>query len=170
MPRATMIPSKSKVVVNQKKSPKSSKKDVVDVILKQLGADGYYHIEAKGLGTGKVQGAPQAEGQLAVDVAATHDDIIVLATIAGVKPDDIEIAVSSDMLTIRGTRERGIEMQEETFYLSECYWGAFSRTLILPHAVKPEATRAVFKNGVLIVTMPKERQGASIPIIVVEED
>lgn len=158
--------------MEQRQTPLRVKKtnDPIDLILKQLGADDYYNIEAHGPQARRQPEVSRQEGQLSVDVAETPEHMVVITTIAGVQPDDIELAVSPDMLTIRGQRERGIALDGGTMHLAECYWGVFSRTIILPQAVKPEGTRALFKNGVLIITMPKERPGASVPIIVVEED
>lgn len=95
------------------------------------------------------------EGQLAIDVYQTKDAIIVKSTIAGVKADDIDISINNDMLTIRGTRKMSEETLEEDYFYQECYWGAFSRSVILPMEVKTNKIDAAIENGVLTITLPK---------------
>ena len=98
------------------------------------------------------------EGQLAVDVYQTKDNIVIKAPIAGVKPDQIDISVSDDMLTLRGERVDEKEVDREHYYVQECYWGAFSRSIILPVATVAEEAKASLKDGVLTVTIPKAVQ------------
>lgn len=98
------------------------------------------------------------EGQLAVDVYQTKNNIVIKAPIAGVKPDQIDISVSDDMLTLRGERVDEKEVDREHYYVQECYWGAFSRSIILPVATVAEEAQASLKDGVLTVTIPKAAQ------------
>jgi HSP20 family protein len=98
------------------------------------------------------------EGQLAVDVYQTKDNIVIKAPIAGVKPDQIDISVSDDMLTLRGERVDEKEVDREHYYVQECYWGAFSRSIILPVATVADKAQASLKDGVLTVTIPKAVQ------------
>jgi len=100
----------------------------------------------------------EMEGQLAVDVYQTKDNIVIKAPIAGVKPDQIDISVSDDMLTLRGERVDEKEVDREHYYVQECYWGAFSRSIILPVATVAEEAKASLKDGVLTVTIPKAAQ------------
>ncbi len=96
------------------------------------------------------------EGQLSVDVLETAETIVIRAAIAGVKPDNLDIYVAEDIVTIRGMRR--LETEEEfgtTYHYRECYWGGFSRTIVLPAHIKPENADAVLKNGVLTVTLQK---------------
>ena len=95
------------------------------------------------------------EGQLAVDVFQTNKDIIIKSTIAGVKPEDLNVTINNDMLTIKGTRKQETEVDEDDFFLKECYWGSFSRSIILPCDVKQEKINAAIKDGVLTVKLPK---------------
>ena len=97
------------------------------------------------------------EGQLAVDVIETREKIIIRSAIAGVKPEDLDVNVTSDLVTIRGTREAQEEFHDATTHFSECFWGTFSRSIVLPHAVKPDEAEAEMKNGVLTLTIPKAR-------------
>ena len=99
--------------------------------------------------------AEDYEGQLSVDVYQTKDKIIVKSTIAGVKPEDLEIYIHHDLLTIRGKREQEKEEKDADYFYKECYWGGFSRSIILPVDVQVDKVDAVFKNGILTITMPK---------------
>lgn len=109
-----------------------------------------------------------SEGQLAVDVFETENDLVVVATMAGTRVEDIELHLQNDFLTIRGERHPPIAGSARVFY-EECYWGRFSRTIVLPVDVASEMARSEYKNGVLIVTLPKVRPKQPIPILVVEE-
>jgi HSP20 family protein len=82
--------------------------------------------------------------------------------------ENIELHLHNDVLTIRGERQSPLRDQENFFY-RECYWGKFSRTIVLPCDVKSEMTRAEFKNGVLTIILPKTKADGSIPILIVEE-
>jgi len=110
----------------------------------------------------------EAEGQLSVDVAHTDQDLIVVATMAGTPPEKIELHLYNDLLTIRGERTPPVEAGASYFY-QECYWGRFSRTIVLPANVKSELAQAQYKNGVLVIRLPKAEAGSQIPIMVIEE-
>ncbi len=114
------------------------------------------------------EGEHAAEGQLAVDVAQTAEELIVVAAMAGTPPQCIELHLHNDLLTIRGERSSPTELTAEHFY-SECYWGKFSRSIVLPVDVKAEMIQAQYKNGVLIIRLPKANQNSDIPIMVIEE-
>ncbi len=110
-----------------------------------------------------------AEGQLAVDIAQTDEELIVIAAMAGTPPECIELHLQNDLLTIRGERKSPIGETSEHFY-QECYWGKFSRSIILPVDVKSEMVQAQYKNGVLIIRLPKaSHNNNDIPIMVIEE-
>lgn len=98
----------------------------------------------------------EPEGQLSVDVFELETSVIITAPIAGVKPEDLEVYVSHDLVTIRGRREDCSEEKERTYLYQECHWGQFSRTIILPIHVKNSEALAVLKNGVLTITLPKQ--------------
>lgn len=95
------------------------------------------------------------EGQLTIDVYQTDNDIVIKSTIAGVKPEDIDVTINNDMVTIHGERRNEEEVSEENFYYQECYWGGFSRSVILPVDVIAEKAEASMKNGILTVRLPK---------------
>lgn len=100
-------------------------------------------------------GDEELGGQLAVDVYQTKDSVVVKAPIAGVRPDDIDIAISEDVMTIRGDRKEDIVVEKEHYYVQECFWGSFSRSIILPTSTIAEKANATLKDGVLTVTVPK---------------
>ena len=95
------------------------------------------------------------EGQLTIDVYQTPTEIIVESAVAGVEPDDLDINVTSDSITVKGRRHREQEIKEENYFYQECYWGRFSRSVILPQEVDADAAYASFKNGILTVHLPK---------------
>ena len=98
------------------------------------------------------------EGQLAVDVYQTKENVVIKAPIAGVKADDIDISVSEDVVTLRGERVEEREVDREHYYVQECYWGSFSRSVILPTSTVAEKAQASLKDGVLTITIPKVAQ------------
>jgi len=94
-------------------------------------------------------------GQLAVDVYQTDDELVIQSTIAGVKPEDLDISIEGDVITIRGAREKPVQDSEINYFYQECYWGQFSREIILPCEVDPSRVEATMKEGVLTVRIPK---------------
>ena len=109
-------------------------------------------------------------GQLAVDVFQTTHDIVIRAAIAGVQSDDIDISVNNDMVTIKGMRSVDDDVSNNDYLYQECYWGGFSRTIILPVEVKADRVKASLKNGILRVVLPKAEKQKEAPITVVDED
>ncbi len=97
-------------------------------------------------------------GQLAVDVYETKERLVVKARTAGVKKDELDVSISDNQLTIRGTLSAGNEDDVENYFLQECYWGEFSRTIALPVPVKEEEIEAVLKDGVLTISFGKVKQ------------
>ncbi|MBU6142199.1 Hsp20/alpha crystallin family protein [Patescibacteria group bacterium] len=97
----------------------------------------------------------EGEGQLTIDVYQTPNDIVVESTIAGVEPDNLDVDISPEAVTIRGKREKVKKIAEEDYFYQECYWGKFSRSVILPQEIDPEKSIASLKNGVLMIKMPK---------------
>ncbi|MCX6703227.1 MAG: Hsp20/alpha crystallin family protein [Candidatus Zambryskibacteria bacterium] len=95
------------------------------------------------------------EGQLTIDVYQTGNDIVVKCMVAGVRPEDLEITITRDMVTIKGRRETEKTIREEDYYHQELYWGSFSRTVMLPAEVDVEEADAVEKHGLLIIKLPK---------------
>lgn len=101
--------------------------------------------------------APVA-GQLAVDVYETKEKLIVKGRVAGVNKSDLDVSISDNTLTIRGTLNAGNEDGVENYFLQECYWGEFSRSIVLPVPVKEDEIEAVLKDGVLTVGFSKLKQ------------
>jgi len=100
----------------------------------------------------------EEEGLLAVDIYQTDDEVVVKSTIAGATSKDIEISLVDDMLTIRGTRELDENVATDAYLFRECYWGKFSRSIILPVEVRGDKVNAVIHNGVLTITLPKAKR------------
>ncbi len=98
----------------------------------------------------------QNDGQLTIDVFQTEDDIVIQSTIAGVDPEkDLDISITTDMVTIKGTRSPEQKIKSSDYYYQELYWGPFSRSVILPVDVDTEGAKASYKNGILIIRLPK---------------
>jgi len=100
----------------------------------------------------------EEEGQLSVDVYQDKSNIIIKSTIAGVEPEDIDITFDNDMITVRGKRKKDLTVDEGDYFYQECYWGGFSRSIILPVEVQEEKIKATIKNGVLTITLPKAKR------------
>ena len=99
--------------------------------------------------------ASDVEGQLTIDVYQTESDIVIKSTIAGVKPEDLDVAINNDMVTIRGERKNEEMVTSENYYYQECYWGSFSRSVVLPVDIISEKAEASLKNGILTIRLPK---------------
>ncbi len=115
-------------------------------------------VSHTGKGAARVAEIPEedpAEGQLAVDVYQTPSHIIVKTMVAGVKPEDLDVSITRDMVTIKGKRERQVETNDQDHFFQELYWGAFSRTILLPQEVEVEGAEAVEKHGLLMIKLPK---------------
>ena len=95
------------------------------------------------------------EGELYIDMYQTKDNVIVKSTIAGVAPEDLDITIANDMLTIRGERKRVEKIDQGDYFFQECYWGGFSRSVILPVDIDSESIEAELKDGILTVILPK---------------
>ncbi len=95
------------------------------------------------------------EAELAVDVYQTPTEIVVQTMVAGVKPEDLELSIARDMVTIRGVREESRTIEEDNYFSKELYWGKFSRTISLPQEVEPEEADAIEKHGLLTIKLQK---------------
>lgn len=98
------------------------------------------------------------EGQLTIDVYQTESEIVIKSTIAGVNPEDIDISITNDMVTVRGKRIKDEKINTESYYYQELYWGAFSRSVILPVEVDADRAKAIIKNGILTIRLPKSEK------------
>lgn len=97
----------------------------------------------------------EPDGQLTIDVYQTDNEIVIKSTIAGVKPEDLDISITNDMITLKGERKNEEVVENENYYYQECYWGSFSRSVVLPVDVISEKAEASLKNGILTVKLPK---------------
>jgi HSP20 family protein len=100
----------------------------------------------------------QLPGQLAVDVYETRERLVVKARTAGVNKNDLDVSISDNTLTVRGTLSAGTEDNVENYFLQECYWGEFSRSIALPVPVKEDDIEALLKDGVLTISFGKVKQ------------
>jgi HSP20 family protein len=116
--------------------------------------------------TAEIEPAPQGdqreedwmsdyEGALNIDMYQTKDNVIIKSTIAGVRPEDIDITVANDMVTIKGERVKEEKIAQEDYFYQECYWGGFSRSVIVPVDIDSEETEADYKDGILTIIIPK---------------
>jgi HSP20 family protein len=97
----------------------------------------------------------ETEGRLTIDVYQDGDDIVVQSTVSGVDPDDLDIHISSESVTVRGEREKSQKIEDKDYFYQECFWGKFSRSVMLPTEIDPEKSTAIVTNGVLTIRMPK---------------
>lgn len=110
------------------------------------------------------------EGQLAIDVFETEDDIVIQSTIGGIKAEDLDVSIEDDMVTIRGSRENKIEKEGKKYFYQECFWGSFMRKVILPEEVDAGKSTASIKDGVLTLTMPKIHRKTKKKITIQQEE
>jgi HSP20 family protein len=95
-------------------------------------------------------------GQLSVDIYHTDNEIVILAPIAGVEKENIHLSITNDVLVIRGKRDSREKISEENYYTRECFWGDFSRSIVLPEEANTKKISASFENQVLEIRIPKE--------------
>lgn len=100
--------------------------------------------------------AEETEGQLSIDAFQDEHNVYILAPIAGVGSADIDISITDEVVSIRGSRKAGHEIPQERHFLQECYWGPFARSYVLPIAVNAEDAKATLKDGLLKIVIPKD--------------
>lgn len=100
----------------------------------------------------------EQEGQLALDIYQTDNEIVILSAIAGVAEDDLNISVTKEVLTIKGKRHLETHVDEEDYLTKECFWGDFSRSIVLPESADSSKIAASFKNGILKITIPRREK------------
>lgn len=100
------------------------------------------------------------EGELTVDIYDRGDHIVIQSTVAGVKPEDLDISISNDSVTIRGHRKKMEEVKENDYYYKELFWGTFSRSVILPEEIDEDSAEANLKHGLLTIELPKKKKGS----------
>jgi len=125
-------------------------------LFKSSDSDKEVGLEVQGsLPKEKDEGWLESEGQLTIDVYQTPQEIIIKSAVAGVKPEDIDISIVNDMVTIKGQRSQEETVKSDDYFYQECYWGRFSRSVILPVEVDSDRINASLKNGILTIRMPK---------------
>ena len=97
----------------------------------------------------------EEEGELSIDLYETATEVIVQTMIPGVRPEDIDINITRDSITVRGEREDSRTVSDDQYHYQELYWGSFSRTVSLPAEVEPEEAEAIEKHGMLVIKLPK---------------
>lgn len=111
------------------------------------------------------------EGQLAVDVFQDAKKVYVQAIIGGIAPEEIEVHLNNDMLTIKGMRSQpNANIAPEQFYIQECYWGGFSRSIIMPVDVVNDGVEATVENGVLTIALPKSNRPKNSRIEIISKE
>lgn len=107
----------------------------------------------------------EPEGQLVIDVYETDAEIVIQSAIAGISPENLDISIEKDMVSIKGSRASAVEKEGKNYLIEECYWGAFSREIILPSEVDAEKAVASMKNGILTIKAPKiERERKKVSV------
>ncbi|KND49371.1 MAG: Protein containing Heat shock protein Hsp20 protein [Parcubacteria bacterium C7867-008] len=96
-----------------------------------------------------------SDGELPVDVYQTAGEIVIRTFIAGVRPDEISLSLSRDMVVIEGAREERDAVTDEDYFIRELFWGSFSRTILLPQEVDVDNASAGAKDGLLTIVLPK---------------
>ncbi len=97
-------------------------------------------------------------GQLAIDAFQDEESVVIKAPIAGVGLEDVEISITDEVVTIKGVRHPTPEVARENYFIQECYWGAFTRSYILPVSVDAAKAEATLKDGILTVRIPKQER------------
>jgi HSP20 family protein len=95
------------------------------------------------------------DAQLTLDMYQTPTEVVVHSMVAGVKPEDLDINITREMVTIKGKREKHSTVRDDDFFAKELYWGSFARTILLPQEVDVDKADATLKNGLLTIKLPK---------------
>ncbi|MEK9155851.1 MAG: Hsp20/alpha crystallin family protein [Patescibacteria group bacterium] len=111
-----------------------------------------------------------SDGELALDVYQNEHSVFVVAPVAGVRPDDIDISITDDVLTLRGERKPPETIDHDNYFTQECYWGPFSRSYVLPTMVNSEGSRATLKDGLLKIEIPKDAKVKTKTIAIEGDD
>lgn len=126
--------------------------------------DDEYDFEEDAVGTRGVSGAQnssgghentKAEGHLPVDMYQNPSEIILRTFVAGVRPEEMNVSISRDMVVIEGTREERSDAASSDYFNQELFWGSFSRTVMLPQEVDVDGAQATSKDGLLSIVLPK---------------
>jgi HSP20 family protein len=94
----------------------------------------------------------------AIDMYQTDDEIVVKASLPGIKADEVQINITGDVLTLKGEVKHEEESKDKAWHIREQRWGSFQRSVALPTNVVADKARAEFENGILIITLPKAEE------------
>ncbi len=108
----------------------------------------------------------ETEGQLGVDMYQTENELVVQSAIAGIKTEDLDVLIEDDVLTIKGKRNNPYRIDSADYFIQECYWGAFSRRIILPVEVDASKTDAQMRDGILTIRIPKLQRESKKRIVI----
>lgn len=159
--KAKVKPKKTKKVAKPKK--KAEKKVTVKKIkIKEEEEEPINEIKPKS----KEKSWFEPEGQLTIDVYQTNGEIVIQSAVAGIRPENLDILIENDIVTITGNREKVAEKEDVNYFYQECYWGRFSRKVILPAEVNGARAEATMKQGVLTIRIPKIERDKKQKIIV----
>lgn len=109
------------------------------------------------------------EGELAIDVYQTEEELVVRSAIAGVKLEKLDVTIENDVITIQGNREEPSEQGKVDFLSRECYFGPFSRKIISPVEIDPSRARATMKEGILLIRTPKIKREKKVKLEIKKE-
>lgn len=118
----------------------------------------------------KSQSPQDQEGQLAVDILQTEDTMLILCPIAGVKKEDVKVAIQDDVLTIRGERKQIPATEGKQAIVQELFWGTFSRSIVLPDHIDRKNIQAKVHEHILVITIPKTEDFKTRIIHINEEE
>jgi HSP20 family protein len=97
----------------------------------------------------------EEEGELTVDVYQTPTEVVIQTMVAGVKPEDLNISITREIVTIKGRRERPNDGNDANYVNKELYWGSFARTMMLPAEVEVDQAEAIERHGLMTIRLPK---------------
>lgn len=95
------------------------------------------------------------EGELVVDVFETNTDFVVMSAVAGIAVKDLDISLEKDMMVIKGCRQNPHDDSNQKYFYQECYWGPFSRKVVLPEDIDVDSASAQIDKGLLTIRIPK---------------
>lgn len=110
--------------------------------------------------------AEDQDGELPIDMYQTRDAVVIRALVAGVSPEDLNISITRDMVTLKGQREEMQEAPDEDYYHRELFWGTFSRSIVLPEEIVIDEAEARERHGLLEIILPKLDKGRSARLTV----
>ena len=106
---------------------------------------------------GEVRGSGRSWG-LAVDMYETNDNLVVKASVPGIKPEQLDVTVQGETLTIKGEAQEEQQREQGRYHVRERRQGSFSRSITLPFPIQSDKVQATFENGVLTLTLPKAEE------------